>query len=571
MYIIEKIEKFMSGFLNIPEDVEPSVRYDILRRNILALMLIVTIVPMTIMAILNYHQYQNAIKGEVFSPLRMILNKTRHSFELYLRERMSAMNLLASVYTYKELSDDETLNRLYHVIRKEYSGVVDIGLIDADGNQVSYAGPYDLKGKNYRDQHWFNEVQIRGSYISDVFLGYRRFPHVAIAIQRWEEPGKRWILRMTLNIDHFNELIGSMGLEPDSEAFLLNYQGVCQTNSKNFCKTLELSPLGTLPVSYDPTTILVNYQNQTYYVSYVYFTHPEYILVIAKPESRVLTAWYSLRKDFFIIFTISFILIVGFIFQLTSILIRHIKESDEKRELAFREMQHSQKLSSIGRLAAGVAHEINNPLSIISEKAGLMKDLLTIQESFPEKEKFVSLVDAILKSVERCRDITHRLLGFARRMDVKIEILDLNDVIKETLSFLEKEALYRNVKIRLNLGENIRISSDRGQLQQVFLNIINNAFEAVDEGGEVYIATWEPDMDTVAVTIRDNGKGMSEEVLKHIFEPFFTTKKGYGTGLGLAITYGIVKKLGGDIKVTSKEGEGTTFIVFLPKKPKEAV
>jgi two-component system NtrC family sensor kinase len=262
---------------------------------------------------------------------------------------------------------------------------------------------------------------------------------------------------------------------------------------------------------------------------------------------------------------------VGFIFQLTSILIRHIKESDEKRELAFREMQHSQKLSSIGRLAAGVAHEINNPLSIISEKAGLMKDLLTIQESFPEKEKFVSLVDAILKSVERCRDITHRLLGFARRMDVKIEILDLNDVIKETLSFLEKEALYRNVKIRLNLGENIRISSDRGQLQQVFLNIINNAFEAVDEGGEVYIATWEPDMDTVAVTIRDNGKGMSEEVLKHIFEPFFTTKKGYGTGLGLAITYGIVKKLGGDIKVTSKEGEGTTFIVFLPKKPKEAV
>ncbi|MEJ5299388.1 MAG: ATP-binding protein [Thermodesulforhabdaceae bacterium] len=571
MYLFEKIEKIISSFLTIPEDVEPSIRYDILKRNILALMLIVTVVPITIMAILNYHQYQSAIKGEVFSPLRMIINKTRHSFELYLRERMSAMKLLASVYSFRELSDDETLNRLYHVIRKEYSGVVDIGLIDDSGNQVSYAGPYDLKGKNYRDQHWFNEVQIRGSYISDVFLGYRRFPHVAIAIQQWEEPGKRWILRMTINIDHFNELISSMGLEPDSESFLINHQGICQTSSKSFCKILEPSQLGTLPVSYDPATITVSYQNQTYYVSYIYFTHPEYILVIVKPEARVLTAWYSLRKDFFIVFTISFILIVGFIFQLTSILMRHIKESDEKRELAFREMQHSQKLSSIGRLAAGVAHEINNPLSIISEKAGLMKDLLTTRQSFPENEKFISLVDSIIKSVDRCRDITHRLLGFARRMDVKMEILDLNDVIKETLSFLEKEALYRNIKIRLNLGDNLRISSDRGQLQQVFLNIINNAFDAVDEGGEVYIATWEPDMDTVAVTIKDNGKGMSKEVLAHIFEPFFTTKKGYGTGLGLSITYGIVKKLGGDIKVTSKEGEGTTFIVFLPKKPKETV
>jgi two-component system NtrC family sensor kinase len=115
-----------------------------------------------------------------------------------------------------------------------------------------------------------------------------------------------------------------------------------------------------------------------------------------------------------------------------------------------------------------------------------------------------------------------------------------------------------------------RIASDRGQLQQVFLNILNNAFAAVEDGGTVSVITWEKDMDTVVITFQDNGHGMSEETLKHIYEPFFTTKKGHrGTGLGLSITYGIVKRLGGDIGVQSKEGQGTRFTVYLPKKSKE--
>jgi len=143
----------------------------------------------------------------------------------------------------------------------------------------------------------------------------------------------------------------------------------------------------------------------------------------------------------------------------------------------------------------------------------------------------------------------------------------LNDVIEEVLGFLEKEAMHRNIDLQLNLAEDLpRIASDRGQLQQVFLNILNNAFDAVDDGGKVSITSFEVDVDTVGATVQDNGKGMSQETMTHLFEPFFTTKKGYGTGLGLSITYGIIKKLGGDIKVKSQLGAGTTFTVFLPKK-----
>jgi len=215
-----------------------------------------------------------------------------------------------------------------------------------------------------------------------------------------------------------------------------------------------------------------------------------------------------------------------------------------------------------------VAHEINNPLAIINEKAGLIKDLIDYTSDFKQKEKFSSLVGAILQSVSRCRTITHRLLGFAKRMEVEIENLDLNELLEEVLGFLEKEALYRNIDIGLELAKDLpRIDSDRGQLQQVFLNILNNAMAAVEDEGKMFIATWEKDADTIAVSIQDNGCGMSDETLRHIFEPFFTTKKEQGTGLGLSITYGIVKRLGGDIEVMSKKNEGTTFKVFLPKKP----
>jgi len=218
-------------------------------------------------------------------------------------------------------------------------------------------------------------------------------------------------------------------------------------------------------------------------------------------------------------------------------------------------------------LAAGVAHEINNPLAIINEKAGLIQDLTEMTPDCPQRQKLLPNIGAILQSVDRCRTITQRLLGFARRMDVSVELLSLNEVIEEVLGFLEKEALHRNIDLQLNLPKDMpRIASDRGQLQQVFLNILNNAFDAVEDGGQVSITSFEVDINTVGVTIQDNGQGMTQETMTHLFEPFFTTKKGRGTGLGLSITYGIVKKLGGDIKVKSQLGAGTTFTVFLPKK-----
>jgi two-component system, NtrC family, sensor kinase len=558
--------------LDFPEDVSSPERYRLLRRNMNILMLLVTLVPLFLMAVVNYHEYQTRLKEEIVNPLRMLVNKTKHSFELFLAERLSAVSFIASAYSFEQLANETTLKRIFSVMKQEFGGFVDLGLIDETGLQVSYVGPYDLKEKNYADQHWFHDVQIWGSYISDVFMGYRRFPHVVIAVQHLTDAGHTYILRATIDTEKFNGLIASMGLDQKSDGFLINKVGVLQTPSKSYGAVLEDFPLPLPPVSYESNVIEEkDAKGGLILLSYTYFAHAPYVLVVVKQAGEVLRSWYTLKTEIFFIFFFSVLVILLVVFRLTNLLVKGMRESDEKREAAFREIEHTHKLSSIGRLAAGVAHEINNPMAIVNEKAGLMKDLIEYGSGFPEKEKFLSLTESILQSVDRCRSITHRLLGFARRMEVQIEGLELNEVLRETLKFLERESMYRNIETELNLAEDLPpIASDRGQLQQVFLNVLNNALAAVEDGGRVVITSWEKDADTEAVSIEDNGCGMSEETLKNIFEPFFTTKKGKGTGLGLPITYGIVKKLGGDIEVRSQEGKGTTFTIILPKKPKEA-
>ena len=178
------------------------------------------------------------------------------------------------------------------------------------------------------------------------------------------------------------------------------------------------------------------------------------------------------------------------------------------------------------------------------------------------------LIAVVLESVERCGEITKQLLEFARHFEPKIRPLELNRIISGVLSFLRKEASYRNITIHTDIPDDFPvIDSDRGSLQQIFLNLINNAFQAMDKGGRLEIRAAKHAQDHVAISIIDNGCGISEDDQQKIFEPFFTTRgmRG-GTGLGLSITYDLVRKLKGEISVQSRIGEGTTFTVILPIK-----
>jgi signal transduction histidine kinase len=183
----------------------------------------------------------------------------------------------------------------------------------------------------------------------------------------------------------------------------------------------------------------------------------------------------------------------------------------------------------------------------------------------------VEHIDSIIDAVARCGTITRQLLGFARDFDLRTQPIDLKDMVADVINFHKKEAEYRNIKIHVDIPESIPlIETDRGKLQQIILNLVNNAFQAIDNGCFLKVWAEMEGLEHVRLFIRDNGCGISEDHLNKVFEPFFTTKKeGQGTGLGLSITYGLVKKLHGNVTVQSRTGQGTTFVVTLPVQFKE--
>jgi two-component system NtrC family sensor kinase len=224
----------------------------------------------------------------------------------------------------------------------------------------------------------------------------------------------------------------------------------------------------------------------------------------------------------------------------------------------------SEKMASLGKLAAGIAHEINNPLGGILIYSSLMI------EDLPQDDPKRGDLSRIVQETGRCKEIVKSLLEFARQTEPKMEPTDINRAITEGLFFLENQALFHNIRIIKKLDPVLPfVKGNAGQLKQVFMNIIVNAAEAIQGSGTLTITTSPaPDRKSVLVDFTDTGEGIPEENLTRIFDPFFTTKDvGKGTGLGLATSYGIVEEHGGKIRVKSKVGEGTTFTIELPSFP----
>ena len=239
-----------------------------------------------------------------------------------------------------------------------------------------------------------------------------------------------------------------------------------------------------------------------------------------------------------------------------------LKKRDEKlKELTARKLMESERLAIVGQLAAGVAHEINNPLQ------GIVAYSHLLLERLPEGDPGRVSVGKIVTQADRCREIVRGLLDFSRQRKPDKRPHDVNAVLQECVSLVDSQAMFHNIEIVKNLDPSLpRVPMDRAQVQQIFMNIILNAAEAMTEGGRLRLATrLTPDRSHVEVQFADTGCGISEENLERIFDPFFTTREArHGTGLGLAISYGIVKEHQGTISVESTVGKGTTFFVRLP-------
>ena len=230
------------------------------------------------------------------------------------------------------------------------------------------------------------------------------------------------------------------------------------------------------------------------------------------------------------------------------------------------QLLQAEKMASLGKLAAGVAHQLNNPLSGIALFAKL------VLEEYDLVDDARKDLQRVLRDVKRCRDIVKELLEFARQTRQEIRPIDINRSVSRTLFLLENQALFQNIKIKTNLDASLPpVPGDSQQLNHAFMNIILNAAEAMEGKGTLVIKSYKNSLgDHVCIEIFDTGPGIPDDVLPHIFEPFFTTKEqGKGTGLGLSLVYGILQDHQGSIKIRSTPGNGATFIIELPLRRDE--
>ncbi len=247
---------------------------------------------------------------------------------------------------------------------------------------------------------------------------------------------------------------------------------------------------------------------------------------------------------------------VGFFYDL-----REKLEMERRLQKTQIQLLQAEKMASLGKLAAGVAHQLNNPLGGITLYAQLMMEEYALEDAAKED------LQRIIEDAERCRNTVRELLEFARQTRQEIRLNDLNRAISQTLFLLENQSLFQNIKIVKDLDPNLPpVPSDIQQLNHTFMNIILNAAEAMEGNGELRIETrLSEDGAHALIRISDTGPGIPPEVLPHIFEPFFTTKEeGKGTGLGLSLAYGIIENHNGTITAKSEVGRGTTFTIRLP-------
>jgi two-component system NtrC family sensor kinase len=564
-----KIQKKKEEPVHLPPELAGArlPRYRRLKRNVVIASCIVALLPLVILTIINYLQDKDAYSAENNFAVAQILSNTKRTLEFVIEERRSALALIIREQSYRELANDSALANTLQNLKNSFGGFVDLGLIGSDGRQAYYAGPYDLKDRDYKDQTWFHEVVLRGYHVSDVFMGHRNFPHFVIAFKHERGRGDFYIIRATIDMDLITQQVYSLNLDRFTDVFIIDQEGILQTESIFYGAILEKAAI-EVPSGPRQREVIEESDGEqgrvVYGYAYIEGT-PFILMVIKKLESPVLH-WLDHRSDVLWFLLVSVALILLVIMYGATHMARQLREADLRRVKAFHNMEYTNKMATIGRMAAGVAHEINNPMAIINEKAGLIKDLVGFSGDIPQKEKLLGQVNSILQSVERCSLVTHRLLGFAKRMEVHQETIDLQDLLKEVTGFQHTETAHRNIAVNYDFQTDLpRIESDRGQLQQVFLNIFNNAIAAVDDGGKIDISVAPRDQ-SVVVAVTDNGAGIAQENLKHIFEPFFSTKGEFGTGLGLSITRDIVEKLGGEIDVQSERGKGTRFLITLPIK-----
>lgn len=549
--------------------------YRSLTRKMISIVIIVSFMPMVLIGGIILNQFNKSYHEKTYAHLGALVQQHKQSIDTFLNERLNDIRFLATTFNFEKLSDGFFLQQTLFRLQQEYGSVfVDLGLVNETGLLINYAGPFKLIKAKYSEAEWFKKAIKKHYFISDVFLGLRGLPHF-IVTARQHHNGKHYILRATIDFVAFNNLVENIRVGETGFAFILNRKGEFQTNLPlNMTPDRDLSMAFIEKAEKEKTRKRVQlvekyngFGEKHIYVA-DFLKNGEWLLVFQQDTEEVFADLRRTKYIAFVIILIGGLGVIVMAFFQSRRMVGRIAESDKEKEMMNQQVIETGKLASIGELASGIAHEINNPVAIMVEEAGWIQDLLD-EEEFKESEildEFERATKQIQIQGQRCKEITHKLLSFARKTDARVSDVQINAMINELVELSSQRAKYHNVTINTSLQKNLPlIKIAVSEMQQVFFNLINNAIDAISKKDGIIDISTRLEGNIIIITVADNGSGIPRDNLARIFDPFFTTKPvGKGTGLGLSICYGIIKKLGGEIDVKSVLEMGTTFTIRIP-------
>jgi len=547
--------------------------YKDMQKMLLVVMILVPAIPFLASLAIGYSSYRASMERSAFHVAERIAEDHAILISSFLDERRIDLESILSTVPVTSLLEQDQLDRVFQSLQRTSKTFIDIGLIDENGVQKSYAGPFDLVGKQYSHQPWFSKTLQSGSYVSDVYLGYRHRPHFTVAVAAGEGKG-RWVLRATVDQGLFGDLVQGVSIGETGEAFIVNDAAVLQTIKRSGGTILSVEESSQCLLDQEGVSTGLHGE---YICAVAPIKGTLWLLVVRQKTSEAFAEFDWAARTIALVSLAGGIFIVSLAILVSSRVVAILRSKEAERREMENHLLRAARLAELGEMSAGFAHEINNPLQVMKSEIALMEmNAAALKEDQPleeaDKKELQSSLEQVNFQIDRCAAITRSILKFGRYPGPENTAVDLHVYLPEVTLMMQRKAKVSGVDFSLIIPAEIpRVMADPGQLQQVLVNVLNNALQAIEErhgfeGGVLRVSVSRTPPDLVQIEVEDNGSGMSRDVLAKIFNPFFTTKApGKGTGLGLSVCHAIMDGMGGGITAQSREGKGAVFTMTLPE------
>ncbi len=525
-------------------------------KNVIVALLAASFIPLILIGGGMYYYASTVIRQKTLEALTTEVRDHRDNIDRFLTERTLNLKIIAANHNLAAITRPGALEVIFDALQENLQCFTDLGIIDAKGDHLAYVGPYELMSKNYLDTTWFNSVMNQGIYISDVFLGFRKVPHFVIAV-RQTDPGGTWILRATVDMKYFNEVVAKVAPDRRDIAYLINQKGVFQTHTPAIGNLMQPSEF-TSPAYFQGVNI-TEARDRIYVMTWL--QNVRWMCVVQADQQELFASLSRVRLIGIYILILSGIMIIGTVLLSTSYLVSRLETKRQNLRRMDQQLRRTSTLASTMQMSEGFLRQIRDNLANIDVAATWIRHM----PETPGRDELDESLDQIRSEVGRSRKSIDNFINLTRFSGPMIMDVDVNRMLNDLLEIFERELEFHHIRVVREFQDGLGpVRTDPARLRQVFQNLLLNAIAAIGESGVIHVRTCSGGH-FVSVEIKDDGPGIAQEDQEKIFEPLFSTRA-QGLGLGLSICRNNLEKLGARISVASRPDHGAAFRVDIPEE-----